>query len=145
LVADVADNFGEVRLRVTGASMVPAIWPGDILTVRRVDPEELRPGQIVLYRRQANLIAHRVTRVVADHVVTRGDTLPVADAPASMDDVVGRVVSLERNGRRVCPQETLWPAAVSLILRRSDFCLRVALRLGRLLRRPAYAAISLTR
>ena len=36
LVADVARAFGEVRLRVTGASMLPAIWPGDILvTVQR--------------------------------------------------------------------------------------------------------------
>ena len=37
LVAEVVRSFGEVRLKVTGGSMLPAIWPGDVITVRRRD------------------------------------------------------------------------------------------------------------
>src|ERR1043166_8467099 len=51
LAVEVARRFGEVRLRVTGASMLPSVWPGDILTVRRVSFSELRPGQIILCSR----------------------------------------------------------------------------------------------
>lgn len=35
LVADVARRFGEVRLRLTGASMMPAVRPGDVITAQR--------------------------------------------------------------------------------------------------------------
>ena len=58
LIQDVARTTGEVRLRVTGASMLPAIWPGDLLTVRRCDLSELEPGQIALYRRDGKLTAY---------------------------------------------------------------------------------------
>ena len=35
LAAEVADAFGRVRLRVSGTSMVPAIRPGDMVSVER--------------------------------------------------------------------------------------------------------------
>ena len=38
LAAEVLRQFGEVRLKVTGASMLPSVWPGDVLTVRRRSP-----------------------------------------------------------------------------------------------------------
>jgi hypothetical protein len=31
LAAEVIRSFGRVRLRATGTSMLPAIWPGDVL------------------------------------------------------------------------------------------------------------------
>ena len=38
LDAQVIRQFGELRLKVTGASMLPSVWPGDVLTVRRRSP-----------------------------------------------------------------------------------------------------------
>jgi hypothetical protein len=38
LFVEVLRSFGEARLAVTGASMLPAVWPGDILEVRRTVP-----------------------------------------------------------------------------------------------------------
>ena len=35
LVAEVAREFGEVRFRAIGFSMMPVILPGDVLTVAR--------------------------------------------------------------------------------------------------------------
>jgi hypothetical protein len=139
LVADVATTFGEVRLRVTGLSMLPSIWPGDILTVRRVNPAELAKGRIALYRRQGNLIAHRIARVEPQRLITRGDTLPHDDPPLNVSEIIGQVVGIDRNGRSIPPEPSFWNRAVSSILRRSDFCLRIALCLVRLLSRPADA------
>ena len=42
LVVDVLGQFGEARLRVVGSSMLPAIWPGDVLTIRRCPMGEVR-------------------------------------------------------------------------------------------------------
>jgi hypothetical protein len=43
LALDVLRSFGEARLPVTGASMLPSIWPGDILEVRAQRPRADQP------------------------------------------------------------------------------------------------------
>jgi signal peptidase I len=131
LVTDVARSFETVCLKVTGSSMIPAIWPGDVLTARNCDIHEIQPGQIVLYRRQKGLVAHRATHVTGYLLITRGDTLQNDDPPIQASDIVGQVVSLVRNGRPVNLRHTPWQRFSSSVLRRSDFCLRMTLRLGR--------------
>ncbi len=63
LFLDVLASFGEARLAVTGLSMLPAVWPGDILTVRRHRIEEIEPGDLVLYSRNGQFTMHRVVEV----------------------------------------------------------------------------------
>ncbi len=135
LTADVVRNFGEVRLKVTGASMLPYVWPGDVVTVQRRDAADLRPGQIVLYGRRGKLIAHRVKSIAGDYLITQGDSLPHCDSPVSASEVIGQLVGILRNGRRISPEPLFWQRAISPILRHSDFCTRMTLRLGRRLRR----------
>lgn len=142
LVAEMADRFGEVRLKVTGASMIPAVWPGDILTVRRCDISEMHPGQIVLYRREEKLVAHRITCVRGDLLTTQGDSLPHEDPPIRESNIVGLAVLLVRNRRRLHLKQSRWQRVGSSILRRSDFCTRMTLRLGRRLRPSGNREIS---
>ena len=129
LAVEVVRRFGEVRLRVTGASMLPSVWPGDILTVRRVSFSELRPGQIILCSRGAQLVAHRIIGHRQQHLVTRGDSLPQNDPLVGEDQVLGQVVSILRNGRRIDPSFTQGQRMAAWVLRRSDFAARVLLRL----------------
>jgi len=135
LVADVARDFGEVCLAVTGASMIPALWPGDIIIVRHRETVELKPGDIALYRRQNQLVAHRITRIRRDLLTTRGDSLPSDDPPVRESDIVGQVVSVVRNGHCVPPARLLRRRTVSFLLQRSDFCTRMVLRFGRRIQR----------
>ena len=130
LVTDVARSFG-VRVKVTGASMIPAIWPGDVIIVRCTALTQLQPGQIVLYRREGMLIAHRVTRIHGNLLTTQGDSLPNEDPPVNEADIVGLVVGLLRNGNPMDLKQSQWQCVSASILRRSDFCMRMALRLGR--------------
>jgi signal peptidase I len=135
LVAEVVRSFGEVRLRVNGCSMMPAIWPGDVLIVRRCGVVELQLGQIALCRRKGELVAHRIASIRDNAIITRGDTLLVDDPPTSECDLVGRVVRVLRNGRPVDPGQSLAKRLSSTILRHSDFWLRVTLRVSRILTR----------
>lgn len=137
LVLDVARSSGEVRLRVTGASMLPALWPGDLVTVQRRVPSELAVGQVVVYRRDEKLIVHRITRTSGDHLITQGDSRPFDDLPVQASEIVGQVAGILRNGRCVHPEQSVWQRAVASILRRSDLCTRIALGLNRRLRRSA--------
>ena len=130
LVADVAREFGEVRLKVTGCSMIPAVWPGDEVVVQRRETPELRRGQIVLCRRQGKLVAHRITRVGEALLHTRGDSVVKDDAPWQASDVVGEVVQVIRNGRSVGLKQSLWQRAGASVVRRSVFWLRVTLHVG---------------
>jgi len=130
LVEEVARTAGEVRLKVTGGSMLPAIWPGDVIAVERCSFAELEPGQIVLYRHEGRLTAHRIQRISPSHVITRGDSVPSCDPPVGASGVVGRVASILRNGRAIQPGWSFFHRTVSSILRRSDCCTRVALRIA---------------
>jgi len=134
LVADVARQFGEVRLKVTGTSMLPAVWPGDILTVRRRAITDLLPGQIVLCYRNQGFIAHRLVIKRGDCIITRGDALSHEDCPFQNDEVLGEVISILRNGRPVAASQAWWHSAGSWILRHSELCTRMLLRLRRLAR-----------
>jgi len=60
LALDVLRSEGEARLTVGGGSMLPSIWPGDILDIGRVHAAELSPGDIVVFAREQRLVVHRV-------------------------------------------------------------------------------------
>src|SRR5579863_4419438 len=108
LVAELVRATGSAKLKVTGLSMLPAIWPGDVLTVNSVSPKLLESGQIVLYRRNRKLTAHRVVQVGTDHLLTRGDCVSSLDPPVPFSAMVGQVTAICRNGRAAKLQPSPW-------------------------------------
>jgi signal peptidase I len=131
LAAQVLRQFGEVRLKVTGASMLPSVWPGDVLTVRRRSPAELLPGRIVLCHRDRGFFAHRMVGRQGDRLITRGDSHLREDPPFGDEEVLGEVVSILRNGRPVDLTPVWWHRIFSWTLRHSELCTRMVLRLRR--------------
>ena len=142
LVHEVAGAQGEVRLRVAGGSMLPCVWPGDLVTVRQCAFAELRPGQIVLHGKEESLTLHRIARVGSDAVITRGDSLPRFDAPVKASAILGRVVSLRRGDRSISWEQGWWQRVVAWVLRRSRWLRRGVVYLHRHWRgeRPAVGA-----
>ncbi|MBZ5510856.1 MAG: signal peptidase I [Acidobacteriia bacterium] len=129
---DVLKQFGRLRLRAWGESMLPSVWPGDVLTLKRCRPEQLKRGEIVLYRRGERLFIHRVTRIREAEgerwVVTQGDATPHSDPPVAASQVLGCVTNIARGARGVC--RTRWgraPQLASFLFRRA-WSSRVALR-----------------
>jgi len=127
LVLDVARTSGEVTLKLTGTSMLPALWPGDVVTVRKCDLAELQPRQIVLFHREGTLVAHRVLVASQNQLVTQGDSVPACDPPVNASEVVGQVIAISRNGRLIPVGFSFWRRNVASVLRHSDFCLRLIL------------------
>jgi len=136
LFLEVLKSTGQAKLGVTGASMLPAIWPGDILEVHRQSMEEVSPGDVVLFTRRGGFAAHRVMKKTGRPgrrlLITHGDALPAPDEPVSPRELLGRVSAVLRGGRRLEPRLTRWSRASSWILARSDLCVRLVLRLRRL-------------
>ena len=133
LAEEVLRSFGRLRLRVVGASMLPAVWPGDLLSVRSDDAAEAHPGDIVVFRREGRLVTHRVVeRTICQEGiqwVTRGDRVGRNDAPISRRELLGRVTAIERGSRRLTSHQSAASRLASWILCRSDICTRLVLRL----------------
>jgi signal peptidase len=104
--ADLLSQGYGVRFRPGGHSMRPTIRDGEAVTVEPVEPGKVKKGDIILCRTTRGLIAHRVVRIErredeARVFHLRGDASNSCDAPVSAEQILGRVVSVERNKRTV--------------------------------------------
>jgi signal peptidase I len=131
LVGEFAQRFGEVRLSVAGCSMLPSLRPGDVVQISRCNVEDLRPGEIVQIILEGRLVTHRLVGRDGDLFVTQGDAVAQPDPPVSAAQIIGRVTSVVRDGRRVDPSLTFFRQLGAKILRRSGFSARVLWRLRR--------------
>ncbi len=135
LVLEVLKSSGQVRLALTGSSMLPSIWPGDIVEVRRQSVGEISPGDVVLCARRGGFSAHRVVEKVAGPertvLITRGDALLAPDPPVAPEELLGRVTAILRGGRRLEPRLTRWRRLASWVFSHSETCTRLVLRLAR--------------
>jgi hypothetical protein len=111
LVDEVLRSFGTVRLKVTGCSMLPSIWPGDTLIVERRDVQEVAVGDILLYRRKTGLVAHRVVSAPdslgKSKVGVRGDAFPGQDELLFRSEILGTVSRIVRGEKSILPPSRL--------------------------------------
>jgi signal peptidase I len=94
-----------VRFRAQGTSMSPTIRDGEAISIAAVSPDEVVRGDVLLCRHDARVLAHRVVGVTTNGAgrvfELRGDAKAGCDTPVGADDVVGQVIAVQRNGRRV--------------------------------------------
>jgi len=90
-----------VRFRAHGKSMQPNVLDGDTVEVAPASVGKPKRGDIALTRNDAGFLVHRVVDwdEAARTIVTRGDSGQQNDAPA--ERVLGKVISVERNRKRV--------------------------------------------
>lgn len=103
LAGEVLLSSGSLRLRVNGWSMLPLIWPGDVIVVEHLKESDIEVGDIVVFRLESRFVAHRVLetggRAASEWVLTQGDALASPDVPIKRQQILGRVSSILRNGR----------------------------------------------
>lgn len=105
LAAEILREFFEVRFVARGTSMLPAIYPGDCLTVKSFGAEAPRGGDIVLCRRTGEFRVHRIMGILEEGPATlyvlRGDALTHDDPPVPARELLGRVTFIVRRGKSV--------------------------------------------
>ena len=95
-----------VRFQADGWSMHPTIRFGEIIVIEPLGQRPVHAGDVLLYRRNHKAIAHRVIQVAASAggsqvLSLRGDAADCCDSPIDLEQVLGRVVGVERRGRVV--------------------------------------------
>jgi hypothetical protein len=107
MAREVLGRSGSVRMRVLGESMLPSIWPGDVITVRQKPAGEFLIGEIGLFQESGHFFAHRIHKIVTMHdsiyFITRGDSVPGNDPPFHHADLLGKVVAIQRKDHRHVP------------------------------------------
>lgn len=149
LVTDLLKDGYKVSFIAPGHSMYPTIMADEPVLVEPIDPAAVHKGDIVLYRTNGHLIAHRVMGIVRDDKATeysslleafspdtdlppnniyhklekanalqdsklwgsterlffilRGDASRTFDEPVKSEQVLGKVISIQRNGNSINP------------------------------------------
>jgi len=90
-----------IRVKGRGSSMYPFVRTGDMLLIEPKKPDEFNIGDIIFYRRPTGVyVAHRlIKKNGTTTLITKGDNVPYYDEPVPIEQVLGRVVSVERDGR----------------------------------------------
>jgi len=157
LITELLQDGYKVNFSAPGHSMYPTILANETILVEPIAPGTVRLGDIVLYRTNGRLVAHRVIRIDKDkftritdsqysknrksysfiegdsplrkrsspqvypvecgadysgvkrssnavlEFVLRGDAALACDDPVKAGQILGKVVSIERNGRTIDP------------------------------------------
>jgi Peptidase S24-like len=133
LAAEVLHRFGEVRFLAQGASMIPSIYPGDLLTVSSKNAGDARCGEVVLLLTGGRFFVHRVVCKRPDRnrivFVTRGDALSQEDPSIDASQLLGCVTNVLRNGKPVKLSSHLspWMKFLRWIVRNSATSAKVLL------------------
>jgi len=132
LAAEVLEQNGTVRVRVSGQSMLPTLWPGDTLTIQSKGLGDAEPGELVLFDRDGRFFIHRLISKSAsnDFFVTRGDCMVQNDPEVPAENFLGTVVRVVRGDSVIVPDRKLSPTTrlLAISLSRSGFLQRNALR-----------------
>jgi len=102
LLAAVLDKGVPFRFQAGGFSMSPFIRDGDVITLAPLS-KPLRCGQVAAFVHPLSnhLVVHRAIRCLNADYLFKGDHSPHPDGWAQHRQVLGRVVRVERNGRRI--------------------------------------------
>lgn len=82
--------------------MFPFIRDGDVITITPT-PARLRLGEVVAFVNPCNdrLTVHRIVHLGCHSYLIHGDNVSEPDGYVSRADILGRIIRVERRGRRV--------------------------------------------
>gem|GEM_PF-222480 len=114
LAAEILSGCGAVRLKAWGVSMLPSVWPGDLLTIQSAAYGEVVPGDIVLVLRDNRFFLHRFVGQDGFLLITKGDAMPHNDPPVATCELLGRVHGIHRGNRSFVPSRRVSPLQSAL-------------------------------
>ena len=83
-----------VDIPITGLSMGVSLPSGALIRVALGDGMSCSVGDIVVFRQDSSIVAHRALGHTRKHLITRGDARIAPDYPVAFSQVIGRVVGV---------------------------------------------------
>lgn len=90
-----------IRIKPQGYSMYPLFIPGrDEALIQQTDGTDCHRNDVVLYRRdQGILVLHRICRITSDGFYMVGDNQCEVEGPLRQDQIIGKLIAVNRNSR----------------------------------------------
>lgn len=103
-----------------GNSMNPTLTDGDQILVKTVSLQDLRLGDIIVYKNKDQLIAHRFLyrnfrKDNIAEIIAKADNSSERDSPSSSDCLLGKVVEINRRGKPLNLENNFWRIVSYLI------------------------------
>jgi signal peptidase I len=95
---ELARTNRSVDLPITGISMGTSLPAGTIARVALTDSASCRVGDVIVFRQDETIVAHRVIVRSESFFLTRGDARLAPDLPVARDRVLGRIEGIVESG-----------------------------------------------
>jgi signal peptidase len=129
LAVEALRHTGRLRLQVRGESMLPALWPGDVVEITACSLDGVRQGEIVLAFREGRFFLHRfLAHREPNGFLTRGDSMPGPDPVFPADALLGKLMHVLREGQTVSAPVRPWSRVVGLFFCYCRLARRAVLR-----------------
>lgn len=119
-------NGAQHRIPVVGTSMYPFLREGDHVLITH-DWGKIRLGDIVVFRRNEALFAHRVVKILRTGTefacVTKGDNAAQCDLPVNGREIMGRVIAISRGNWQIGCEGIIWRLAGRFVVFYTGICM----------------------
>jgi signal peptidase I len=99
------------RISIVGNSMLPLMRDGDRVLVAHAS-DDFHPGDVIVFWQSNVLVVHRVIRIDHTpeqvHFLTKGDNAPNFDPLVGVEQVIGRVLAVQRGNREIPIDTATW-------------------------------------
>lgn len=113
-IRDIFINNDQITFKAISWCIFPIIWAGDIIKIKPTTPEEIKIGDIVLYKSEGRAYAHRLVKIYTEkdktYIATSGEKeyrskKVGGDIAIPLDSILGKVIEVRRG--KVCfrPEE----------------------------------------
>ncbi|KKI92978.1 hypothetical protein WQ54_05560 [Bacillus sp. SA1-12] len=106
LLINTIRKYGWMDLPSSGMSMYPFIQKGNICRFEAFNENTVKKGDVLLYHSASGqLIAHRFLRIKQinnqSHYVLKGDTNLCSDEPVKQEQIIGKLVTINRLNKKI--------------------------------------------
>lgn len=105
------DQGKQHRISIAGNSMLPLMRDGDRVMVAHGNAG-VQPGDVIVFWQSERLMVHRVIQIdVAreySQFLTKGDNVSSFDPPVVVDQIIGRVMAIQRGDREISIDTRWW-------------------------------------
>ena len=87
---------------ITSSSMWPSLKKGDLILIKGISSkEEIKEGDIIVYKNPKGFTIHRVIQLNEETVITKGDANNTSDEAIRYQDIIGKTVSYNQKPLRI--------------------------------------------
>lgn len=98
-------KYKKFKLLSTGYSMLPLLYPQDILYFRKISFTKFRVNDLAFINKRKKIFTHRVVYKTKKYLVSKGDNNPFSDGRIHPEQVLGKVSQVKRNGQTFNPED----------------------------------------